>query len=173
MAMSDLSKTSMPGLLPTILRNSVIILKYLWIWFLWHTWKAVNKILQSKGKPFWVIALHIEPQRACRASESKETFQMVPRSKCSSWGSQGSLTSAGPTAKSEQTSLPLDFLFSAPSSTPWKGSPWMPVLLQQEREFCWGVRQHWVQITPSLCNWEKLPRLPDPQFSFFSRNEFN
>ena len=49
MALSDRSKNLISYLLLSAL-NSVIIFKYLWIWFIGHTWKAVNKILKYKWK---------------------------------------------------------------------------------------------------------------------------
>lgn len=52
--MSDLSKNLISRLLLSALRTSVIVLKYLWIWFIWHTWKTVNKILKSKSRNFCV-----------------------------------------------------------------------------------------------------------------------
>lgn len=124
--MSDLSSNLISHLLLSALRNSVIVLKYLWIWFIRHTWKAVNKIFKSKRKTFCVTtqrykATKIQGLQEGGGGSLREGTQVRPLLCNSGAGlSKSPLTSSGPWP------MPLDFLCCAPSSKPQEELPECP-----------------------------------------------
>lgn len=117
-SISDVYTPFIPA--PSALRNSAIILKYLLIWYIWHTWKAVNKIKELQWK---TLRHYLEVQGLKSTGPSgcqkrwepygRHTLQPPCSINVGVGASRRSLTSTGPTANSEQTSLSFNYLSSA------------------------------------------------------------